>query len=178
MNSNRVDVSHEYTYPTHPDARGSTRINHKRRPYYLGPHESPLSYVMFGLWKHRLQETGEPPSTKEIRALADEILVGGRVASVRPSTSKIRASSVVCALAGVLLLVVLSNIFFSRGSVPKVDDVVLSDSEADIVRAFRQRRFIDEGAQAAAFSDVAITMQQLLSEGSDGGPKHIAGSNF
>lgn len=178
MSSNRVDVSHEYTYPTSPDARGSTRVNHKRRPYYLGPHESPLSYIMLGLWKHGLQEAGEPPSTKEIRALAEEILASGGVASGLHRSTKIRVSSVAYALVGLLLVVVLGGVFFSSGSVPRVDDVVLSDSEAEVVRAFRQRLTIDEEVKSATHSDVAITIKQLLAEGSDGGAKHIAGSNF
>ncbi len=72
--ANRTDKVHEIQYPTSADARGSTRVNHLRRPYYLGPFESPQSYVMFGLWKHRLIETGQAPETKDLRPLVEQLL--------------------------------------------------------------------------------------------------------
>jgi len=178
MSSKRVDVSHEYTYPTSPDARGSTRVNHKRRPYYLGPHESPLSYIMFGLWKHGLQEAGEPPSTKEIRALAEEILASGGVTSGLHRSTKIRVSRVAYALVGLILVVVLGGVFFSSGSVPRVDDVVLSDSEAEVVRAIRKRNDVAMQAEIGPYDSVAGLTEQLIAEGISNGAKHVAGSNF
>lgn len=178
MSFNRNDVPHEYTYPASADARGSTRVNHKRRPYYLGPHESPVSYIMFGLWKHRLQETGEPPATKEIRALAEEILATGGVTSSLPSSSRLRPWRVLCALAAAVLLLGLGSIFFSSGSQPKVDDVVLSDSEAEVIRTIRKRIDVTQRTEVGPYDSVAALTEQLIAEGISDGAKHVAGSNF
>lgn len=67
MNEDIIEKAHGVKYPSSGDSRGSTRVHHLRRPYYLGPFESPQSYIMFGLWKHHLLETGVAPETKKIR---------------------------------------------------------------------------------------------------------------
>ncbi len=112
----RTDKSHDITYPATADARGSTRINHQRRPYYLGPFESPQSYIMFGLWKHRLMETGEPPETKDLRPLVDRLLGEEPATSETFSTAIRKLTSLnflaACACLSVAIMTT-ANIFLS-----------------------------------------------------------------
>ena len=177
MSSNRVDASHDVTYPATSDARGSARIHHKRRPYYLGPHDSPLSYVMFGLWKQHLQETGEPPSTKQIRPLAEQLLaqnkVNAPVATGRqPKTVNILAAACVC------LTIITGIAIFSSDATPKVDEVVLSESEADVIRTIRARSSVSERIVAGPYDSIAAMTQKLMDEGIADGARHVAGKDF
>ncbi len=178
MSYNKIDSSHEFTYPTSPDARGSTRVNHRRRPYYLGPHDSPLSYVMFGLWKHRLQETGEPPSTKEIRALAEELLSRGTIASTQSPHFWTKPSTILSAIGGVVLCALLVFMIPSSSNPPQVDEFVLSESEADVIRTLRTRSSLDARLESERPDPVAAKLRHLLAEGSESGAKHIASSSF
>jgi hypothetical protein len=135
----RTDKSHDITYPATADARGSTRINHQRRPYYLGPFESPQSYIMFGLWKHRLMETGEPPETKDLRPLVDRLLGEEPATSETFSTAIRKLTSLnflaACACLSVAIMTT-ANIFLSLAPA-KVDGDVLTAEETEFIRGRR-----------------------------------------
>lgn len=130
----RIDKPLRVNYPSAPDARGSARVNYLRRPYYLGPHDSPLSYVMFGLWKQRLEETGEPPTSKEIRPLAEEIL---SARDTVPRVSLWRTAAVVSLVVLLCTSVTALVNFRSTEIPPVVDGMELSEREFDFVRGMR-----------------------------------------
>ncbi len=146
----RSDESHDVSYPTTPDGRGSTRLNYRRRPYYFGPHESPTSYLMFGLWKHYLLETGEAPESNTIRPLVEDLL---KVKPLPTPRGKRKVCAVVllatCGLVG-LACVVTAKIV-SRELPPSVDDLALSEGEINIVRGLRQQSLAKR--QAVGFQE-------------------------
>jgi hypothetical protein len=75
-------------------------------------------------------------------------------------------------------MVTLGGIFFSSGSQPRVDDVVLSDSEAEVIRAVRKRIDVTQRTETGPYDSVATLTKQLIAEGISDGAKHVAGSNF
>ena len=89
--SQRTDNSHlheanQVAYPSEGDARGSARIRYGGKNYYLGPHGSPKSYVLYGTWRHIWFETGTPPTTRDVRQAVDRFLsrISDLSASKRP----------------------------------------------------------------------------------------------
>ena len=67
----RTDSSHtgtDLSYPTKPDNKGYAKKWYAQRFYYFGLHNTAESFVLFGEWRKRLIETGEPPSVKELKA--------------------------------------------------------------------------------------------------------------
>lgn len=177
--SQRVDRPHEVSYPPSADKRGSTRVNYRRRPFYLGPYDSATSYVMFGLWKHRLLETGEPPSTKELRPIVQSLLAGQPLPEPvdRRKYWPLAGAIAVC---GVL---VSSAIFFaaqilSSARTPRVDDLVLTEVEAEIIRGYRAQN--SDLWQRATDRDgsIAVLTVDFMEEGSENGLRHISGKNF
>ncbi|MCA9131564.1 MAG: hypothetical protein KDA45_00345 [Planctomycetales bacterium] len=152
--STRTDNAHDIRYPSSADARGSTRINYKRRPYYMGPYDSPSSYIMFGLWKHRLLETGEAPTTKELRAIVQHLLHGqsplpppGKLWSLVASWSRFAPSRPWARIALLVLMstVLLTSTFLfgskilSRDRGPQVDQLELSEVEKSFIRGLRAK---------------------------------------
>lgn len=123
-------------YPASADARGSTRVNYLRRPYYLGPHDSPQSYIMFGLWKHRLLQSGKPPKSRDLRPLVDELLAKEENAPKRRVIPGY-ALSAGLAIVSLLIGIGLSPMIFSIKNVPVVDGMKLSEEEIAFVRGYR-----------------------------------------
>ena len=132
----RSDRVQDITYPSTSDAKGSTRLNYMRRPYYFGPFSSPHSYVMFGLWKHMLLRDGEPPQAKDIRPIVDEFL--GVTTEDEPLT---RTWSIpdfrTIAAVSLLLACVTMGFFLSIPQPGIVDGKVLTEAESELVRGFR-----------------------------------------
>lgn len=132
----RSDRGYQIHYPNAPDARGSTRVHYLRRPYYLGPHESPQSHVMFGLWKHHLIKNGKPPRSKDLRPIVDALLADESTAYETPRLRRclpVAAST----LGGLFLGFVFAAAIFSTDMPPKVDGRVLTEDELAFVRGLR-----------------------------------------
>lgn len=130
----RTDPAHDISYPNLPDARGSARVYHNRTPYYMGPHDSPLSHLVFGLWKHNLSKTGVAPSTKEIRSQVESLLKGEAIGQ-KPSRPKWLMAfflSLVCVLGGWA-----GSKFSSTLDSPLVDGIPLSANETEFIRGRR-----------------------------------------
>ena len=130
----RGDEPHNVSYPTTPDTRGTARVYHLRKPYYLGHHDSPLSYVMFGLWKHHLTTKGSVPSTAEIREQAEHLLY------IKPPVIRKHASKLTMGLLMTLALLIGSLVganFRSSSKSTNVDGIPLSANELDFIRQFR-----------------------------------------
>jgi hypothetical protein len=131
----RTDESHNISYPQSPDTRGTARIYHLRKPYYLGNHDSPLSYVMFGLWKHHLMEQGGAPPTAQIRERAEAFL------GIVP-TRRRRILSVGLMAFGLTLTTLIGALvgasFRSTRDSGFVDGIVLSENEMAFIRGVRK----------------------------------------
>jgi hypothetical protein len=133
----RKDEAHTLAYPTTPDSRGSVRIYHQRKAHYLGQHGSPLSYVMFGLWKQGLIEHGEPPASTVIRDQAEKLLrqtVSHRKVLIKRSL--VVASITLACLMGAIL----GSTFSSTSRAIVVDGIPLSANENEIIRGIRQQK--------------------------------------
>jgi hypothetical protein len=131
----RTDDSHNVSYPQSPDTRGSARIYHLRKPYYLGSHDSPLSYVMFGIWKHYLTTQGTPPATATIREQAESVL------GVQPEAKKPWKQRLIMGAALTLTLVIgalAGANFRSTQDSNHVDGIALSANEIGYIRSVRE----------------------------------------
>lgn len=131
----RSDTSHNISYPRSPDTRGSARIYHHRKPYYLGSHDSPLSYIMFGLWKHHLVEYGKALPAPAIREQAEAFL------GIVPSSKRRLMSVGLMAFSLTLTWLVgawFGATFRSTSSVGHVDGMAISTSEAEFIRGVRK----------------------------------------
>ncbi len=151
-NELRTDQSHDISYPKSPDARGTARVYHLRAPYYMGPHESPISHIVFGLWKHRLIETGKAPSTREVRAQAETILTG-EIHRKRPRypiwlMGLFFASA--CVVSGLV-----GGKISSTTRPPIVDGIPLSANESEFIRGLRVRldRMAENESRTTAVND-------------------------
>lgn len=145
----RNDDSHNVSYPQTPDSRGTARIYYHRKPYYLGNHDSPLSYVMFGIWKQHLQNDGKIPPTSQIREQAESVL--------GPQTAKPKqwhqywimglGLTLACLVGGLVGAGINSTVESSR-----VDGITLSANEVTYIRKVRageeRRVALFEEAQA------------------------------
>ncbi len=160
----RTDKPHEVRYPTAADARGSTRINHLRRPYYLGPFESPQSYIMFGLWKQRLLETGEAPETKDLRPIVERLVSQpSTFAAVTSHRSFIPA--VVFGSLCLSFAMIASAIIFSTIRPPEVDNLHLTADETEFIRGMRTSKSAQQASyDAFPASSVAEDTLKLMEE--------------
>lgn len=168
MKETRLDRSHSVSYPSSPDKRGSARVNLMRRNYYLGPHESPLSYVMFGIWKNQIQLTGSAPSTAEIRPLAEQLLSDGANAVKRARRVRLLAGAT--GLLACAALIVGLN-FRSTLGPPAVDGLVLTQDEMEFVRGIRRS---DEAYAKASVGKVARVVSIAKSLMEEGGSNYEA----
>lgn len=162
--SQRLDFAHDLTYPTAPDTRGSTRVNYKRRPYYMGPYESPLSHVMFGLWKHHLQETGEAPSTKEIRPIAEELLQNGAVTLTDKPLQSDRRGYYLAAIGFTLVFFLSLHILFSPSPIT-VDGIAVSETEVEFIRGVRLQEAKISNLPARTSEVTSTLADELTNEG-------------
>ena len=152
----RTDSAHDIIYPALPDARGTARVYHNRTPYYMGPHESPASHMVFGLWKHKLVKTGVAPSTKELRLQVDSLLKGEvnvkrPMRSVWPMAFFFASACLFCGWLG-------SRISSTQDS-PRVDGISLSANETEFIRGRRmtEHRFEAEQVLLPLSQDVELT---------------------
>ncbi|MEZ6137898.1 MAG: hypothetical protein R3C53_23670 [Pirellulaceae bacterium] len=162
--STRADRPHEVQYPTAADARGSSRINIGRRQYYLGPYDSPQSYVMFGLWKQRLLTSGEVPDTKDLRPLVDAFLSAEAPPPPTPRGHKSIPSLLIGAIC-LSLAIVTAAFIFSTSPTPSVDDQVLTANEIEFVRGIRKVQVVKAKASGEAGAKTARFLEQILGEG-------------
>lgn len=131
----RSDESHNVSYPQTPDSRGTARIYHLRKPYYLGNHDSPLSYVMFGIWKHHLTTEGKVPPTAQIREQAESIFEANHAQSKQWQRAWIMGlaltlATVIGGLAGAKIR--------STQDSNHVDGIALSANELSFIRKIRE----------------------------------------
>lgn len=178
IGTSRTDNPHDISYPPAADKRGSTRINHKRRPYYLGPYDSPASYIMFGLWKHQLLESGEPPSCKDLRPIVQNLLSDQSIA-VPVSRRGYWIATISVLLSTVLVFAFIWTIeILSRDSVPHVDNVVLSKTETEIIRGYRAQQ-LGIGQNAIDLGEsIATLMVEFKEEDPINGIRHISEKSF
>jgi hypothetical protein len=130
----RTDDSHNITYPTTPDTRGTARIYHQRKPYYFGQHDSPLSYVVFGLWKNHLMTHGEAPAIASFRDQAETFL--GVVPSPKKRILKAIVMASTLTLASAIGALVGAS-FNSTQAVNQADGKALSAYETEFIRGVR-----------------------------------------
>lgn len=161
----RADDSHNISYPTSADSRGSARIYHLRKPYYLGNHDSPLSYVMFGIWKHHLNECGIPPATADIRERAESVL--GVLPNHRSVWSKNWLMGLAVTLALVIGVVAGAN-FRSTPNSANVDGIALSANDMEIIRRLRQSRIDYDRKQEQVVSQMMPDLLTAIQGGQIG----------
>ena len=170
----RTDQAHDLGYPTSADSRGSARVYHMRRPYYLGPYESPQSYVMFGLWKQRLLETNEPCETKDLRPIVDNILSNSDkpVDSVRRKVIPRVVLALTCATTLMMIGVAIGRKIPSTIAPALVDGINLTQDETQIIRGVRKndRNLARASQHPARFIQI---MEELKAEGPEHGRWHI-----
>lgn len=155
----RADESHNVSYPQTADTRGTARIYHMRKPYYLGSHDSPLSYVMFGLWKHRLMTSGEAPPTASLREQAEAFL------AVTPPRRKRMLAIGLMAFSLSFTTLIGSMIGYSFRSTPAptdVDGIALSPREKDFIRGVRIATERDIAARESNKVDVSTLAVKLF----------------
>ncbi len=124
----------------------------------MGPFESPLSHVMFGLWKHHLQETGEAPSTKEIRPIAEELLQKGAVTLTDKPLPADRRGYYLAAVGFALAFFLSLHILFSPSPLT-VDGLTVSETEVEFIRGVR--------LQEAKISDLPANTSDVTSKLAD-----------
>lgn len=174
----RTDKAHTISYPTTADKRGSTRVNHRRRPYYLGPYDSPASYVMFGLWKHHLMETGEAPSPKELRPIVHSLLSQQPLPRQSPNRWKWLAASGLTSAVILAVAILFAAKILSSDSFRTDDEIVLTETEAAIIRGYRAQSLgLWQNANDRSGSIAALTVE-FMEEGTADGLRHISGKNF
>ena len=158
--ASRQDSSHDLRYPDAPDGRGSTRVHHLRRPYYLGPFESAQSYIMFGLWKHYITEEGQPLGSNQLRTMVDELLEK----SPPPEQKKSRLFPAVSV--GLLCCSILGAAgILSTRETTKVDGISMSVDERDFIRSVRKLQLSNDKAK---LERIAHRVVKLMEEG----PEH------
>lgn len=131
----RSDDSHNVSYPQTPDSRGTARIYYLRKPYYLGNHDSPLSYVMFGIWKHYLTTEGKVPPTAQIREQADALLNAEQTDSKQWHRNWIMGLALTLAM---LIGGMVGANFRSTQDSSHVDGIALTENEVSFVRRVRE----------------------------------------
>lgn len=134
MTNSRIDKAQELRYPKSADPQGAASVDHVR-PHYLGPHESPLSYIVFGLWKHRLSETGEAPEVRELRPVAEELLYGKKVIRRRVLAGASTLSALVFAM---WIGMLTGPMFYTPEHAPQIDGQTLSENEKIFLRNHRK----------------------------------------
>ncbi|MFO0942852.1 MAG: hypothetical protein U0930_19110, partial [Pirellulales bacterium] len=130
----RSDNSHNVSYPHTPDSRGTARIYYLRKPYYLGNHDSPLSYVMFGIWKHYLTSEGKVPPTAQIREQAEALLNADQADSKQWHRNWIMGLALTLAM---LVGGMVGANFRSTQDSSHVDGIALTENELSFVRNYR-----------------------------------------
>ena len=158
----RTDDSHNVSYPQSPDTRGSARIYHLRKPYYLGSHDSPLSYVMFGIWKHYLTTQGTPPATATIREQAESVL------SVQLDAKKPWKQRLIMGAALTLTLAIgalAGANFRSTQDSNHVDGIALSERDVAMIRHLRTTRERNEEAQQKLLQEKTPELLSAILEG-------------
>lgn len=157
-------------YPPKADANGTAKKYYRRRAYYFGRHNTPESFILFGEWKRRLVETGEPPEVKTVRIdLEHSINERARGSKIRPYVWP-----AVTAVSSMLLAasITASVLIFSTVAVPMVDGQPLTTEEALIIRGVRRY----EGTARAVSRNRAARLPEIYSRvlklGPNDGPLH------
>ncbi|MEM1070814.1 MAG: hypothetical protein AAGI63_18055 [Planctomycetota bacterium] len=163
-------------YPPKADANGTAKKYYRRRAYYFGRHNTPESLILFGEWKRRLIETGEPPEVKTVRVDLEHSL------EAREKGRKYRAFiwPAVTALSSCLLATTItaSVMIFSTNNVVKVDGKTVSPEELSVIRGMR----VFDGAAAISNADRIQRMMYFMDRtknlGPDDGPLHPTTTDF
>jgi len=172
----QVSDPSELTYPDKPDANGYAKKYFKRRAFYFGAHNSPESFLLFGEWKRRLVENGEPAEVKQIRKeLAHQGLPGPHgPLSAREGQQPIQYAMYASVAASVLFAwALLDRYFFSSTTGPTVDGITLTNEEIDFVRGIRRHKVDIKSAQQGQGEKNSALLMQLLQEGPDDGKKYL-----
>lgn len=135
----------QISYPAKDDGKGSARVNWRRRAFYFGKHDTLESYQLFGEWRRRLIETGEPTDVRTIRA---------ELTNCEPDSSyqrnphhfRILAMSVCLAAFTAILITKVASV----GLPPQVDGRSLSEDETNIIRGIRR---IEQDVPLSAFPE-------------------------
>lgn len=157
----RSDESHNVSYPQTPDSRGTARIYHLRKPYYLGNHDSPLSYVMFGIWKHHLTTEGKVPPTAQIREQAESLFEANHAQSKQWQRAWIMGLALT--LATLIGGMAGAKIRSTQDS-NRVDGIALSENELSYIRKVRA----GTKAQAEAFQAGQKRVPELIADFNEG----------
>ena len=170
--SETVDLS----YPAKADANGTAKKYYRRRAYYFGRHSSPESFMLFGEWKRRLIETGEPPEVKTVRVdLKHSMERQERFRQYRvylwPGATVL--SSIVLAIA-----ITAATSIFSTQTVPEVDGTPLSVEETLFVRGLRQHDASSRRASREQPGEVAEIYSRIMELGPNDGPLHESDLDF
>lgn len=146
-------------YPIQSDTRRAARVAFRRKVYHLGPFESPISYVVFGMWKQRLIKTGIAVPTKELRPLAKAALKG----ELPKPPRKINSAWFLAVVVVGFLLLAFANYqgyrYFSTYKHPVVDGVPMSARE---LSAFRRTREAVAAIETAANKVHGVDAKQFL----------------
>ncbi len=164
--SETVDLS----YPAKADANGTAKKYYRRRAYYFGRHSSPESFMLFGEWKRRLIETGEPPEVKTVRVdLKHSMERQERFRQYRvylwPAATVL--SSIVLAIA-----ITAATSIFSTQTVPEVDGTPLSVEETLFVRGLRQHGGMNAEFTVEQPKRIAENYEKIMQLGPNDGPLH------
>jgi hypothetical protein len=176
----QVSDPSELTYPDKPDANGYAKKYFKRRAFYFGAHNSPESFLLFGEWKRRLVENGEPAEVKQIRKeLAHQGLPGPHgPLSAREGQQPIQYAMYASVAASVLFAwALLDRYFFSSTTGPTVDGITLTNEEIDFVRGIRKHKGLQDNAVGTRASEIASLADKLLEEGPESAAKYLDEEN-
>ncbi|MEM8669870.1 MAG: hypothetical protein AAGG48_20255 [Planctomycetota bacterium] len=159
-------------YPPKADANGTAKKYYRRRAYYFGRHNTPESLILFGEWKRRLIETGEPPEVKTVRVDLEHSL------EAREKGRKYRAFiwPAVTALSSCLLATTItaSVMIFSTNNVAKVDGKVLTGEEVLYLRGYRNYNGLVQAVTRGSHDEerIAEIYKGLLESGPGNEPLH------
>ncbi|GAB5402843.1 MAG: hypothetical protein Aurels2KO_10740 [Aureliella sp.] len=134
----------EISYPIQADIRGIARITYNRKSVYLGPFDSPQSYITFGLWKRHLLETGKSAQASSLRPLVDAAM---NAEPYRPPKPLNTAWFILAVFLG-LTLIAAANYFgyqyYASVKPTEIDGVPMSEMELNGIRKVRKYAAPDE----------------------------------
>ena len=163
-------------YPPKADANGTAKKYYRRRAYYFGRHSSPESFILFGEWKRRLVETGEPPEVKEVRLDLKHTME--RQEKVRQYRVYLWPAATVLSSVVIAMTITAAIVIFSSQTVPEVDGKPLTVEETLFVRGLRQHGANTQKESREQPGQVADLYTRILEMGPNDGPLHESKLDF
>ena len=155
-------------YPPKADANGTAKKYYRRRAYYFGRHNTPESFILFGEWKKRLVETGEPPEVKTVRVDLEHSL------GERQRKFPAYVWPLVTAFSSIILAasITASVMIFSSQGIAKVDGIPITTEESLIIRGLRQYEGTRQAQSRSRAQEIPKQYRLIKDLGPNDGPLH------